>query len=121
MIRSAFVTLLILASCSSTGGDTPDAGTTTDAGTTVDAGNPPTGSPIGGACTLDTDCAGTGAKCLTQFPGGYCIQEACSLTADTCAGADTTCVPGKGTGTLCVASCDIDIDCKRFGDGYRCD
>jgi len=65
---------------------------------------PPTGSPIGGACTASADCAGTGASCLTTFPQGYCIIRNCSAASPCPNGADCFTVDAMG-GTACLASC----------------
>ena len=57
MIRFAFVTLLILASCSSTGGDTPDAGssdaaTPTSGGESTEDARSPVPTPVDTAAAL---------------------------------------------------------------------
>ena len=85
----------------------------------------PGGSPVGGACDDDSDCADGNATCYpylfngepTGFVNGYCIIFSC--TANSCpAGSKCEQVASDG-GTACVSSCEATSDC-RADEGYAC-
>jgi len=66
-------------------------------------------SPIGGACTADSDCADQGAQCATGMPGGYCTVFSCNQNCPT----GSTCyqIDQQG-GTACLADCTTRGDCR---------
>lgn len=66
-------------------------------------------TPVGGACTVPNDCAGTPAICLTQWPGGYCTTYNCHQ--DPCA-AGSSCIDVSGQ-SLCFEDCTVSGDCGR--------
>lgn len=83
-------------------------------------------SPLGGACTADSDCAGSQPVCWRttfankpgriQTPGGYCSQR-CSTNAN--CGAGGSCVDfGSEDGKWCLARCQAASDCRS--PGYAC-
>jgi hypothetical protein len=97
------------------GPDAPPDGLTSD-GPGPDG--PPRPLSVGGPCTLDSDCGGAMAFCITEasqpgLPGGYC-SASCAVDADCGSGAG--CVD-SGSGFLCIATCAQDSDCR---DGYIC-
>jgi hypothetical protein len=77
-------------------------------------------TPIGGACTMDAQCAGTGAQCITAstWPGGYCTIQGCSAQSPCPSGSD--CYQLQGGGSACFASCSSVSDC-RGAPSYTCD
>ena len=74
------------------------------------------GSPVGGPCDLDGDCADAEAACLTDaegFPGGYCMVPDCDELPCP-AGSECFQITEAGD-TACLATCDE--GCRR---GYEC-
>lgn len=92
-------------------------------------------SSLGNACTANTDCTGTGAKCVTALgflpiPGGYCSA---SCTNDRVCGTNGACpfagavglakafLPDAGaladSFSVCVKKCSSAADCRT---GYVC-
>jgi hypothetical protein len=73
--------------------------------------------PVGSACASDSECSGTGAKCLKDpgdFPDGYCVITGCK--EGTCpAGSD--CYTFSDDSTACLKTCDQKSDCR---DKYQC-
>ena len=108
--------------------DTNVADLVTD-GTTADTANPPadvqpdipvTGSPIGGPCNTDADCADADGQCLTapEFPNGYCrAGENCTTSPDNCP-TGTECTPFTNGNNWCLLLCNTTSDCRS---GYICD
>lgn len=108
--------------------------TSKDAGRSVDAGAGRGGGALGSTCTADADCAGTGAKCLTNIlsfsiPGGLCTQ---SCRTDSQCGAGGACpfaamidlakrfMPDAGltdSMSVCMRTCKSASDCRA---GYTC-
>lgn len=80
------------------------------------------GAVDGDACASVADC-GPSSTCWNdaEHPGGMCSAYACTLgTNDGCNGG--VCIEfeeGPSTGTVCVAACTVDADC-RDGEGYVC-
>ena len=106
----AVAAALAVAACSST------SGTSTDAGVTMTDEASSQKLPIGSACTMDTDCGGTGFMCMTDHPGGYCI-EMCDVKNH-----DADCPSGSvcqfdGMMAECHKLCSASSDCRV---GYFC-
>ena len=98
----------------------------------ADAGTPLI-TNLGAACTADTDCKGTGTRCITTsqasgltYPGGYCTASCandaecgdkgwCPL-ATTDAGVFPSPEIQKAV-TVCVVKCEVASDCR---EGYVC-
>jgi hypothetical protein len=71
---------------------------------------------IGSPCTKDSDCGGTGFLCMTDHPGGYCV-ETCDMKNH-----DADCPSGSacqfdGITSECHKACANDSDCRT---GYVC-
>ena len=91
----------------------------------VDAAPPDTSTgavSVGSACTAESTCptGGSGApRCRTDWPGGYCVIEACSDHGHDCpndglpGGAKCVLDPAA----ICLALCVTESDCR---DGYVC-
>jgi len=74
----------------------------------------------GGACTQDSDCAGTGAKCSKYLTGGYCLIP-CTAGGTACP-SGSFCLQFSSTSSYCVeGQCQNDSDCSRQNEGYICD
>lgn len=93
-IRTVIVAAALLFACA-----TPEAKT----------GAPSGQSPVGGACTKDSDCA-AGMTCDKDDPGGQC-EKKCTSIAD--CGANAVCNPEKE----CAPACKTSSDCRA---GYAC-
>lgn len=81
---------------------------------------PGSGSPVGGPCTADTDCANSGT-CLTAadgWPGGYCIIFNCGTSAPCPSGSDCYTIDSMGS-TACLETCTGPGTCGRPAD-YAC-
>jgi hypothetical protein len=91
----------------------------------ADGGGQAQGSPVGGACDKDPDCADKGAICLKEitilslfpitFPGGSCTIPGCE--------SDDDCPEGSGClegfqEPACTALCEGAQDCRPE---YSCD
>jgi hypothetical protein len=80
------------------------------------------GAQDGDACTGFQDC-GPSSTCWKdlEHPGGYCSAYSCTLGTNAgCNGG--TCIEfkdGPSTGTVCVAACTTDLEC-RVTEGYKC-
>lgn len=86
-----------------------------------DAGPDAQPSHLFGRCTQDSDCAGTGAICLTDamgYPGGWCSRPCDPASSAPCPndvpGINPVCLPmGMGGANVCVRSCMNGFDCGR--------
>ena len=88
---------------------------------------------LGATCTADTDCKGTGTRCILTsqisgltYPGGYCTASCandaecgekgwCPL-ATTDAGVFPSAEVQKAV-TVCLVKCEADTECR---EGYVC-
>lgn len=77
----------------------------------------PSGAPVGGACTQNSDCAGgANARCVTNnFPGGYCIIVDCQTGA--CPTGSSCYIIDNQNNTACLADCARRADCRPM---YAC-
>ena len=100
-------------------------GYTCDADFTCYPGETPIGTiPIGGACSVDTDCLDADAGCFpefvdgepTGFTNGYCTIVDC--TDGDCPDGSTCADTGDGT-LACLASCAGADGCRK-SEGYAC-
>jgi hypothetical protein len=102
-------------------GTTPRDGGARDGGTAQDGGAQDGGTasvvPVGAACTGDGDCLG--GLCVTDFPGGYCVQLDCGNPATPCPQGSTCFNVGTDL-TACFKDCQDPSEC-RTSEGYTCD
>jgi hypothetical protein len=109
------------------GGESGSSGTTSGTSGTGTTTPPATGGTPGSACTSDSTCVAGGSgtpKCVTDWPDGYCIVEACAAHGHDCPN-DPGLVTTATSGSKCVLApterclnlCGSDSDCRT---GYSC-
>lgn len=92
------------------GGETMDPGAMAQMGGGDGGGlSVPAPGEVGAPCTADAECAGDKARCLTDWPGGYCVILDCA--ADTCP-VGSECYRLEDDSTLCLKTCDDATMCR---------
>jgi hypothetical protein len=78
---------------------------------------------VGGPCTMDSDCVGTGATCLGAefgFSGGHCSRACEGICPPQVDALPAVCTPVDGPAGWCLSGCSGPQDVVTCRDGYTC-